>query len=128
MKTEHFKLFEYITPGYLPLWVIHSPPGCHQKEQFHDHDFTEISILIGGQAMHMGENGSHPVRPGDVLLQHPGNVHTYRDGSSMELINIIFDSRKLPLLLMDAYSMPLIRLFFPATPPPRNNLDRKSVV
>jgi len=122
VEHAHFRLSKYIESDHLALRVIFLRAGGHAKLQFHDHDFSELSIVISGHAYHLDGNSSCRIEAGDILLQRPGDIHTYRDALSMELINIIFDARRLPIPLMDAAGLSLIQTLFSMTPTKCSNL------
>jgi AraC-like DNA-binding protein len=69
---------------------------------------------LKGTAKHLTEKSSAQVKTGDVLVIHPGQIHAYDKTGNMELVNIIYDRHKLPIPLLDAYSLPLFKAFFPS--------------
>jgi AraC-like DNA-binding protein len=109
----HSSLIQFIAFDKLPLWVKRIGEGCHPEQKFHNHEYSEIVFILKGHATHLTEKASAPIKAGDVLVIHPGQVHAYNNTGNMELVNIIYDRRKLPLPLLDGYSLPLFKTFFP---------------
>ncbi|WP_303056811.1 AraC family transcriptional regulator [Victivallis vadensis] len=128
MRTEyHWNLADYVQPGKLPIYVSLTPRGEHPSRFFHDHECSEIAIVTGGSALHLvephralfpgkagrGEAYMCGIRRGDVLVIHPGITHAYDRTSDLELLNIVYDRRRLVLPMLDGYALPLFRQFFP---------------
>lgn len=120
MNYSHYSLQPYIPAERMPLWVIHIPKGKHLQRNFHDHTFSEIVLILDGTALHLLNGEKVTVKAGDLLVIHPGYTHAYDQTGELELINIIYDSRKLFLPVLDGYSLPLFRYFFPDGSEPVN--------
>lgn len=114
----HWQLAEHIAPGKLPIYVEFIARGRHPERLFHDHETSEIVLVTAGGAVHLSGSGSRsratPLRQGDVLVVHPGVVHGYEKTGDLELLNIVYDRRRLVLPMLDGYSLPLFDRFFPA--------------
>ena len=112
----HYHLQDFMPEKHMPLWVVPISAGKHHARSFHDHFHSELVIILSGTGEHLlnGENAS--VSAGDVLLIHPGVIHAYDKTSDLALVNIIYDARQLYLPVLDGYSLPLFRLFFPEDP------------
>ena len=110
----HSDLLQFIAFDKLPLWVKSIPEGEHPERKFHNHEYSEMALILQGNAMHLTEKGSAPIKAGDILVIHPGQVHAYNNTGNMELVNIIYDRDKLPLPLLDSYSLPLFKFLFPS--------------
>ncbi len=109
----HSSIVSFIGSGQLPLWVAYVAEGKHPERRFHDHEYSEIAIVMKGSARHLADNGSAALKTGDVVVIHPGTVHAYDKTGDMELINIVYDRAKLSLPMLDGYSLPLFKIFFP---------------
>ncbi|MDD3154024.1 MAG: AraC family transcriptional regulator [Victivallaceae bacterium] len=70
----------------------------------HGHAFTEVVFVIHGSGQHLTLHGSYPIQCGDILVIPQGGVHGYALPQELTLINLIFDSSRLPLALMELYS------------------------
>lgn len=109
-----YDLRRYVPKERLPLWVEYVPLGGHIERQFHDHKFSEIALVLHGSATHLTGEGNAGITAGDILVIHPGVRHAYDHTGDMELVNIVYDQKRLSLPLLDGYSLPLFRRFFPA--------------
>lgn len=105
---------QYVHGARLPLWVEHVPRGQHGNHLFHDHEFSEIALVLHGSAVHLLDKRSAEIKSGDILVVHPGHTHAYNKTGDMELINIVYDPEKLSLPTLDGYSLPLFQVFFPS--------------
>jgi AraC-like DNA-binding protein len=106
-------IFRYIKHEDLPLWVEYVERGGHIERLFHDHEFSEIAIVLHGSAIHLADERAEKISAGDVLLLHPGASHAYDKTGDMELINIVYDWKKLAIPFLDGYSLPMFYTFFP---------------
>ena len=91
---------EYFNPVSLPLRIVVTRPSNGPLHPVHEHDFTELGIVISGRAMHLTAAGRDPIAPGDVLLVPWGASHGYADMEDFVLINLLFVQRRLPLPLL----------------------------
>jgi len=112
-KIFHSTMDCFVGAGELPVWVVYRRKGVHPARFFHDHNYSEIAVIISGPARHILDGENVPVSAGDVLIVHPGAVHAYDETAEMEIINLIFDPSRLSLPLLDGYSMPLFGKIFP---------------
>ncbi len=112
-KIFHSTLDSFIGAGELPVWVVYRGKGVHPARFFHDHNYSEIAVIISGPARHILDGENVPVATGDVLIVHPGAVHAYDETGEMEIINLIFDPSRLSLPQLDGYSLPLFGKIFP---------------
>ena len=103
----------FIGAGELPVWVVYRRKGVHPARFFHDHNYSEIAVIISGPARHVLDGETVPVAAGDVLIVHPGAVHAYDETGEMEIINLIFDPLRLSLPQLDGYSLLLFGKIFP---------------
>ena len=111
-QTLHYSLKQFIPNREIPLGVIHMPSGKEARKKFHNHNYSEIVLILGGSGIHFFDGVQCPIKAGDILLVHPEAVHGY-DHQDLELVNIIFDARQLMLPILDGTSMPLFRKIFP---------------
>ncbi len=109
----------------LPIGVKFMPAGSSIGTNVHDHDFSEIAIIIGGTAVHKIGKAEYTLKTGDVLIIHPGCIHTYTDAAEMDLINIIYDAQ-MPLPALSSCGLPFVTKLFPRHyPVPEQNLMPK---
>ena len=79
----------------------------------HQHEFCECIFVIAGHGMHQsGKNKSVPIRRGDVLFIPIGGHHAYTEANGLSVINLLFDSSKLPPVLMELYSNAVYKQIF----------------
>lgn len=58
----------------------------------HIHDFTELTLILGGMGMHDFENESYRLKPGDCFIVEPGMSHRYHSTDRLNLVNILIRS------------------------------------
>ena len=112
-KIFHSTMDCFVDAGELPVWVVYRRKGVHPARFFHDHNYSEIAVIISGPARHVLDGENVPVSAGDVLIVHPGAVHAYDETAEMEIVNLIFDPSRLSLPQLDGYSLPLFGKIFP---------------
>ncbi|MBU0715693.1 MAG: AraC family transcriptional regulator [Verrucomicrobia bacterium] len=94
---------EYFGKTGMPLCVfaVHGEPSC----LFHDHDFTELVVVLGGSGMHLAAPESYPIQVGDVFVIHENTGHAYQDTRNLKLINVLFDLNQLDLPVKDLVAL-----------------------
>ena len=92
---------EYFKDSGMPLTIKREYSGPLSFHPVHKHEFTELVIIISGNAVHQTENGLIPLKKGDVFVIHKGHTHGYIDIDRMTLINILFNAKRLPLPMAD---------------------------
>lgn len=110
--------FAYMNDFYLfPVAVNHFSGGQHPVRQWHEHFFSELVFILGGEAVHVCNDRRSPVSAGDVLLIHPGAVHAYEhDMKSLELFNVLYDGSRIIMPRLDLHRYSLFKKFFPELP------------
>lgn len=111
----------FVNDGELPVYVVYRAPGTHPAKLFHSHDYSEIAIIISGDAEHIADDQREKVSAGDILLIHPGTVHAYDRTGNMEIVNLLYDHSRLSLPILDSYDMPLLRQILPPVGEYRNS-------
>ena len=107
MKGEPFPLRVIYAPG--PKWKLQK----HDERLLHDHNHSEIVLILEGTATHLLDQASAEVTAGDVLVIHPGCFHAYDHTDGMKLVNVAYDSSRLFWPVPDCGSLPQFRLLFP---------------
>ena len=78
---------EYLLPTRgLPLFC--NRPKHQDPTPFHGHDFVEVAVVHGSDAVHQGIHGERPVSRGDVVILHPGQWHGYVRCLNLDLTNL----------------------------------------
>lgn len=79
--------------GYSDAYRIR--PNYTETE--HSHNFWEIVFINGGHGMHCLEGHSFPVHTGDVFLLQEHQKHYFHDLHNLELVNVLYDPKRLVL-------------------------------
>ncbi len=124
----HNKMKEHISGGGLPFFTVRFPKGTHSSKSPHDHEYSEIAIVVDGEAIHCVNGKTQVISSGDVLVIHPGVIHYYDNADGLDLVNIAYDRKRLVLPMLDGYQLPLFRAFFPAVAMPSDYTWEKPVV
>ena len=82
---------------------LNRPPFIHvmhgmmhgRSVPVHRHDFAEIVFVLGGAGVHLENNVSHPLQPGDVVTILGATAHGYALTRKFEICNIAFQPRVL---------------------------------
>lgn len=82
----------------------------------HHHEFHELVIVRRGRGMHVTAAGTYPIGRGDVFLILPGEVHTYENVRSLEIVNILYSPSLLDIPLYDLEKCTGYHVFFAARP------------
>lgn len=114
MKSKLAGGIYYFDPSGFPLAVrrvqtdsSHAPSHPHDlTEVEHHHDFCELVIVTQGRAMHWLEGRDFPVTAGDVFLLQGQQRHYFHDRKDLDLINIMYDPKKIGLPENELRRMP----------------------
>ena len=108
----HFSFDRMTHIDRFKLAVKRMPPGQSRSMWLHDHDFSEIAIVIASEGtLHWCGGKSFPLTSGDVLLIHPGVSHAYADAERFAVVNLIYDTDALPLPQLDGGNLELCPCF-----------------
>ena len=110
----HAEFTNYTVPKELPIYVEFVAKGKHPANHIHDHNFTEVVLILSGEGLYELENSRCRIKAGDLLIVPPGLAHGYDQTKTLELVNLTYDEQKLYFPLLDAYELPLFELFFPS--------------
>ncbi|MFA6931499.1 MAG: helix-turn-helix domain-containing protein [Lentisphaeria bacterium] len=113
----HSSLRSFVLPGRLPLWANHMVAGRQPSMVFHDHEYSELTLILSGRARHLVNASVATIEAGDLLLIHPGQVHAYDQAEQLELSNVIYDFPRLSLPPLDTYALPLLQRILTDTDP-----------
>jgi AraC-like DNA-binding protein/mannose-6-phosphate isomerase-like protein (cupin superfamily) len=114
MKSKLAGGFYYFDPSGFPLAVrrvqtnsSHTPSHPHDlTEVEHHHDFCELVLVTRGSAMHWLEGRDFPVTAGDVFLLQGQQRHYFHDRNNLDLLNIMYDPKKIGLPENELRRMP----------------------
>ena len=111
----HYTIGEMPHLEHVRLGVKRIRSGHHLEMNFHEHHFSEITLIQHpNHAIHWAEGRSYPLTRGDIILMHPGKIHAYENAGKLELFNILYEPDKLPLPLLDGNSLRLFPLVMTA--------------
>lgn len=84
---------EFLVNKQIPLSV------CRRERQepfpSHQHEFTELVVVLAGSGWHASPHGRHKLSVGDVFLVSPGQTHGYDKVEGLGLVNVMYDERSL---------------------------------
>lgn len=105
---ETLTLKDYPRLERLTLGIKRIHPKEADEMYFHDHTFSELVFILNAPGTrHWAEGRSYTLRRGDVLLLHPGQTHAYEQTGALELVNLLYDTERFPLPLLDGSAMEL---------------------
>ncbi|MCG3147209.1 MAG: HTH-type transcriptional activator RhaS [Verrucomicrobiae bacterium] len=85
----------------------------------HRHNFSEIVFVLGGECVHIENNTSYQVRPGDVLTILGAASHGFTNTRKFEICNVAFQPRVLAAYAAMLSCLPGYQALF--QPPPRTS-------
>lgn len=91
-EKEDFKIYElkeFTDDSDFPFFIQY---GRHDDALFvHSHkDFSELTVVLSGEACHIVEDEKMPVRKGEVFIVHGNTRHGYTDTHNFRICNIMF--------------------------------------
>lgn len=81
--------FEYLNyeTDFMPiLFLTSDEDDC----PMHNHDYTELVIVISGSGLHLTEAVDYPIKTGDIFVIHKNQHHGYKNTNNMTLATILF--------------------------------------
>lgn len=86
---DSMKLHYFTQDENFPFYIQY---GYHDKEMFmHGHDdFSELVIVLDGNATHVINNERLEIKKGDVFVMNEGTVHGYENPQDFKICNIMF--------------------------------------
>ena len=86
METYLFSQYNSKVPGlHIETATIHEDFSAHQ------HDFSELVVILSGRAVHSIENRNYRISSGDVYVLTGNTVHEFSNVEDLEICNIMFD-------------------------------------
>ena len=108
MLTKQYKIIFQDDQNF-PLRVNYQPQVV---TALHVHQFVEIVIILSGSGMHETKFSKLAIGSGDVLVIPKDGYHRYSQVTDLKLMNLLFDSDKLPIPLIDLYKLPGFHALF----------------
>ena len=87
-----------------------------EKAHWHNHEFTEIAIVLAGSGIYETEFSVEEIHAGDVLVMPAGGAHQFHDEVGIEQINILFQFEKLSVPSRDISRHPGFSALFRLNP------------
>ncbi len=114
-SNEKLSAQDFFEKGHLPLCVFRMPFVDWSRE-LHSHNFYEVMIVVGGMAVHHLGEQHKTISMGDVFVIPPGHAHGYDvpENSGVQVLNVLFDLKRLHLNPRDLDSIPGFRALFSA--------------
>lgn len=108
LSRHHFRQLE----EEFPLAVLREVP--QRATPLHRHDFCECAFIMAGRGWHVSEDHPPiPIRHGDVLVIPRGGHHAYVGAEEeLDVCNLLFDTTRLPTVLLELYSDPVYKRIF----------------
>lgn len=99
-------------------------------EKMHYHDFTEIVVVLKGNAVHYVEENEMLVSAGDIFVLQGYQKHAFKDASNIEIVNVMFDMKNTKHILdVDTFKkIPGYKALFILEPRIRNNHQSKHIL
>ena len=110
---ETYDFYRFHRDGMIPLYVGEEISGYHPEKLFHDHNFSELVLVISGEAEHLTEGKKCVLKRGDILSLHPGTVHAYDKCSNLRIVNVLYDCSSLAIPVLDAAHISSFHRLFP---------------
>lgn len=100
MAIEKYTSDEFMTTDDFPFWIERVRHNSLNVPAAHSHEFIELVYVVDGNAKHVFEGKSYPIKTNDVFIINPGEVHTFniKPNEQIEIINCLF----LPTLIQDS--------------------------
>ncbi len=112
---------DHYIPDQEPLNVLRRSPQFPYP--LHDHDFSELVIVYGGEGIHFSGESEHRIKAGDVFVINGSVEHGYRDTDKLCLVNILFLPENMNLSLLDLPMSSAFHLLFTLEPEFRSHCE-----
>lgn len=91
MSGAHWEKKQIFRPESFPVRIMLSRPRM-KNQTLHDHEFTELALVISGTGIHLTETDAAPLLPGDLFGVLPGTPHGFASDDNLTLYNVLFDA------------------------------------
>jgi AraC-like DNA-binding protein len=97
-----------------PIKLIRRSPQIPYP--LHNHDFSELVIVLSGTGVHFTKERDYRVNAGDVFVIQGATSHGYKEIEDLCLVNLLFRMDRLPLPFMDISYIPGYQALFHLEP------------
>jgi AraC-like DNA-binding protein len=126
----------YFEEGKLPIHVARVNRALGESHDHdltevpHYHDFTEIIIILRGSSIHFVEGNEYSVSTGDIFVLQGYQLHSFKDASNVEIVNVMFEPKEINKLLNLACikKLPGYNALFILEPQYRHNHHFRSIL
>ncbi len=119
MKQLH--LDQYHTDADFPLGFFINHGGSDFP--LHQHNFTELVIILDGRGVHFTADDEYQIGAGDVFVVSESIQHGYHHAESVCMINLMFNLAKLLPSASDLYSLAGFQTLFKLEPNSRRTYN-----
>ena len=78
----------------------------------HSHDYSELFVILNGEAIHEVDNAQYKIRAGDAYLVRPNIAHAFAKVSNLTICNIMFKDESLLFRFDDLRNLPGFQALF----------------
>ena len=83
---DKMKYMNYET-GFMPILILTN----HDEDcPLHNHDYTELVIVLSGKGLHLTETVNYPINTGDIFVIHKNQHHGYQNTNNLTIAIILF--------------------------------------
>jgi mannose-6-phosphate isomerase-like protein (cupin superfamily) len=79
-------------------WTIATASGgiVEHRTSFkmHSHEYSELTMVLGGRGLHVTDYESYPLEEGDVFVINGNTRHGFKDPQNLRLCDIMYDPRQ----------------------------------
>lgn len=97
-----------------PIKLIRRSPQIPYP--LHNHDFSELVIVLSGTGIHFTKDHEYRINSGDVFVIQGAVSHGYKNVEDLFLVNLLFRMDQLPLPFMDISYIPGYQALFHLEP------------
>ena len=77
----------------------------------HSHDFFELLLVVSGTGLYETPSGEYQLKPGDIFLLLPGQVHGFSRQHHLTVYNILWKSAESCIDLQEIENLPGYHLY-----------------
>lgn len=97
-----------------PVRIVRRSPQIPYP--LHNHDFSELVIVLSGRGIHFTEHREYAIGAGDVFVIQGDTAHGYKEPEELYLVNLLFNMDNLPLPFLDIAHIPGYQALFHLEP------------
>ena len=114
-KAPHFITSDHHFHRDMPV-ALRIRDYSEKSDLLHSHEFHELVLVLGGSGLHVLQERSYPIYPGDVFLIKPRQVHGNRNLKKLNIANFLYLPDRLAAELDQRKSLLGYYVFFESDP------------